>query len=68
MYRTDEPIRDFEQHDAEQQRRRRRLPRCCECDEPIQDDDCFEINGELICPGCLKDNHQKRTADYIEEA
>lgn len=63
--RTDNPIRDFERHDAEQQRELDRLPRCAECDEPIQTEHCFEINDELICPECLMTNHRKWVEDYV---
>ena len=66
MYRTDDPIADFARHDAEQQRELNRLPKCYECGEPIQTDTCYEINDELICPECLKDNHRKWVDDYVE--
>ena len=49
----------FEAHEAEQERWLDMLPRCCECDEPIQDDYLYEINGEYICERCLKDNYRK---------
>lgn len=55
----------FEQHEAEQERWLAKLPICSECGEPIQDEDCYEINGELICPDCLKENHRKFTDDYM---
>ena len=54
------------EHEARQQRELDKLPKCCECDQPIQDDECYEINGELVCPQCLEDNHRKRTDDYVE--
>jgi len=64
MYRTDDPIADFARHDAEQQRKMDKLPRCAECDRPIQTEECYEINDELICPECLENNHRKRVEDY----
>ncbi|MBQ8528852.1 MAG: hypothetical protein IJ459_03860 [Clostridia bacterium] len=66
FYRTDDPVADFMAYEAEKQRQLDRLPKCCECDEPIQTDACYEINGELICPECLVENHRKRTEDYTE--
>ena len=63
---TDDPVRDAERHEAEQERQLQRLPVCCECDHPIQTDECYEMNGELLCPDCLKDNHKKWTEDYME--
>ena len=56
----------FLSHEAEQESYLSKLPVCCECDEPIQDDHLFEINGELICFDCMKANYMKYTEDYIE--
>ena len=66
MFYTDDPIADFHRYDAEQQAKLDKLPRCSECDEPIQSETCYEINGELICEDCLKDNHRKWVEDFIE--
>lgn len=63
---TDDPVRDAERHEAEKERQLQRLPVCCECDQPIQTDECYEMNGELLCPDCLKDNHRKWVEDYVE--
>lgn len=63
---TDDPLADFHRHDAEQEAKLERLPRCSECGEAIQSDECYEINDELICPECLKQNHRKRVEDYVE--
>lgn len=66
MIFTDDPARDFERYDAEQEARLAKRPVCYECGEPIQDDDCWEMNGELICTECLEANHKKNTEDYTE--
>lgn len=65
-YPTDDPIADFYRYDHEQQKRLKELPVCCYCNNPIEDDFCYEINGELICTDCLEANHKKCTEDYIE--
>lgn len=65
-FRTDDPHKDFLRHDAEQQAELDRLPKCCECDQPIQTEKCYEFNDELICPECLEDNHRKWVEDCIE--
>lgn len=62
---TGDPLADFDRYDAMQSKKLNELPVCCECDQPIQDDECYEFDGELICPQCLKDNHQMHTEDYI---
>ena len=50
------------QHDTEQENRLRDLPECSECGEPIQDEFCYEVNGEYICENCM-DSHKKCTED-----
>lgn len=54
------------EHEARQQRELDKRPKCSECKYPIQDEECYEINGKLVCPQCLVDNHEKRTEDYVE--
>ncbi len=66
FYYSDDPVADFLRHDADEAKELSRLPVCVECDEPIQDEYCFEINGELVCIRCLRDNHRKFTDDYVK--
>lgn len=40
----------YNQHEAERQRIEDKLPECENCGEKIMTDECYEINGELICP------------------
>lgn len=65
MYFTDDPLRDFERYDAEQQDMLDKLPKCSECDESIQDTQCYEINGEYICDDCMCRNHRKWVEDIV---
>lgn len=65
MYITDNPDRDFDRWDREQESWKALLPVCSECDEPIQSESCYEINGEYICEDCMNDNHKKYTTDLI---
>lgn len=62
---TDDPLMDFARHDAEQQAQLDKLPRCSECGEPIQTEECYEINDEYICPECLEHNHKKWVDDIV---
>lgn len=55
----------FEEYEASQEAELKRLPVCCECDYPIQDEYCFEFEGEYICEKCLKENHRKPVEDCI---
>ncbi len=55
MYRTDDPYADFCSHEREQERLAAQLPECDYCGSSI-DDHYFNINGDIICEGCLNDN------------
>ena len=55
----------WEQYDAEQEAQIKRLPVCSECGEPIQDEHCYEIDGEYICEECLENNHKKSVESII---
>ena len=51
-------------HDAEQEAKLVRLPKCSHCREPIQDEYLYEINGELFCEACIEE-YRKPTDHYI---
>lgn len=55
----------WEWHEREQELARDRLPVCHGCGEPIDDDNYFDIHGELLCYGCLVQKYRKWTEDYI---
>lgn len=65
MYRTDDPIADFNHYEEYKAEMRPRLPRCTYCNRAI-DDDYWQINDEPVCDKCLVKNHRKRIDDYIE--
>lgn len=52
----------WRKHDAEQEKRLSKLPKCSECGEPIQEESCYFINGEYICESCM-DNYKV----YVDE-
>ena len=64
MILTDDPLLDFAVHDRQQEEALNKRPVCCYCGEPIQDDFCYEINGDLICADCL-DMHFRKAVDDI---
>lgn len=63
MY-TDDPVRDFEAHDAKQQEWLESRPVCEHCGKHIQDDYFYIIFGEYMCKDCLNSAYRKRTEDY----
>lgn len=57
----------WEQHEAEKQAEFARLPLCSCCCEPIQDDFCYQIDGEIFCEECLNEQFRKETDSLIYE-
>ena len=66
MY-TDNPLRDFYAEDAREIQWLSTRPTCSECGEPIQEEECYLINGMLVCTTCLEDNYKRWTEEYCEE-
>lgn len=64
VYRTDDPLADFDRFEEDRARQLEERPVCSQCDEPIQEDSCFEINDEAICIGCME-NFKKHTTDLM---
>lgn len=62
---TDDPVADFERHDREQTAALKLLPFCDYCNDPIQDEYLYDINGEFICEDCLDRFFRKRTEDFV---
>jgi len=64
------PLKDyndfFNDHDAEQCRKLERLPKCIECEKPIQDEFAYKFDGEWICETCLNDNHREEVKEDDE--
>ena len=50
---TDDPVADFDAWDAEQNRHLATLPECADCEQAIQDEFAYYINGEWICENCM---------------
>ena len=57
--RTDNPVKDFDRYDRDRERKLAERPHCDICDQPIQDDHFYLINGDNVCPVCLEDHFRK---------
>lgn len=66
---TDDPVRDWDRHCAEEERWLATRRICDECEEPITEDACYEIDGEYICEHCIRDyvDEHFRTATPVYE-
>lgn len=63
---TDDPLRDFLSHDAEQQDALDRTPRCENCGKPIQDENLYHILGYIFCEECIETEFKKSTDNFVE--
>lgn len=64
-FRTGDPLDDFDRHDREQAKREKQLPKCDYCNQPIQDEHLFDINGDVMCEKCLIREFRKDVEDYV---
>ena len=49
----------WEAHDRRQAQELKKLPECAYCENPIQDEAAYYINGDWYCERCLEE-HFKR--------
>lgn len=54
IHRTDDPVADFNAWDAEQESWLARRPECADCEQHIQEESAYYINGEWICESCME--------------
>jgi hypothetical protein len=65
-FRHGDPLDDFDRLDAEQARYYARLPKCERCNTTIEDDDYYDVDGEILCEDCLKEKFGRKCCDYAE--
>lgn len=53
----------WERKEAEAERWLQNRPECDYCQEHIQDDHYFEINGDVICSECLEAHFRREIDD-----
>lgn len=66
MLYTDDPLADFERHDAEQQAQLDKLPVCKICQEPIQQEKAIYYNDQWCCKECEGEFWQNIREDFLE--
>lgn len=71
MFYSDNPVNDAERYlaelDKQEEEWRSRLPVCSECGEHIEEDFCWDIEGELYCPDCADTLFCHCTENYMKE-
>ena len=57
--------RVWEYAERERERRLEMLPTCEKCHERIQDEDYYDVDGEILCEACMKRKYRRKTEDLI---
>ena len=57
----------YVRHEAKQNAMLERLPVCCCCGKRIQDDVLYDINGDLYCEDCMKEEFMRSVDSYIDD-
>lgn len=60
---TNDPVADYERYSEHQEKALKIRPLCSHCDEHIQDEFCYVINGEVICEACMDRFYRKDVDD-----
>lgn len=66
MFRTDDPVRDFDRYDMAMAQREAKLPVCDKCHKRINDD-FFNIGGEILCEDCMRDEYGQSLEDWLRD-
>lgn len=53
---TDDPLLDFDRHQADEEEWLMSRPVCDDCKEHIADDEAYHNNGIWICRSCFENN------------
>ena len=59
----------YEHREIDLERRLARLPICegYKCGKRIQDEDYYDVDGEILCEECMKRKYRRKTEDLIYE-
>lgn len=59
----------WEYAERERERRLARLPICegFRCGKRIQDEDYYDVDGEILCEECMKRKYRRKTEDLVNE-
>ena len=68
-FRRGDPLDDFNAREIEQEMWLARLPVCegKKCGKRIQDDDYYDVYGEILCEECMKEKFRRYTEDLAND-
>lgn len=53
MFRTDDPVADYDSYDDYNYKQRLKLPVCGWCGEHCDSDYAYQIEGDIVCDDCI---------------
>lgn len=62
--RSGDPLADFHRWDRQQEESLKKLPICVKCRRRIQDDDYYDVDGEILCEDHMKQRYRRSVEDY----
>ena len=67
MLRNDAPDYNelWDEYELRKEAELDKLPRCDECGEPIQTEECYKFDGYVYCLDCME-SHKMWTDDYAD--
>lgn len=65
-YYSGDPLRDFDNWDAQQNKQLERLPKCAHCGHEIQDERLLNVHGELFHIACADEAFGDWASEYTE--
>ena len=66
IFRSDDPVADFNRHEANERAWLAKRPICEYCREHIQNRKLIDYDGVLYHRSCFLEQFEKETEDYIE--
>ena len=63
-FRSGDPLEDFRRYDRQQEEALKKLPVCSKCHRRIQDDDYYDVDGEILCEDHMKQRYRRSVEDY----
>ena len=63
---SEDPGRDFDRYDMALAQKEARLPQCERCGCHIHDT-YYEINNEILCECCMRDEYSRSAEDWLND-
>lgn len=63
-YYSDDPVKDYDRYCNDLEAELDKLPKCDDCNNPIQDEEAYYINDCWICEDCMSSYKREVQPEY----